>query len=184
MNAPDPRADFLADSIDEFRRMKKLAEKSLARMTDEQFFQPLDAESNPAALVVKHMAGNMRSRWRDFLTTDGEKDDRNRDTEFELDAADTRTALMERWEAGWALCFGALEPLGPDDLSRHVLIRSEPHTVTRAVIRQLTHYSYHVGQIVTLAKHAASSDWQSLSVPRGQSDEFNRKMLEKFPAKG
>jgi len=180
----DPGADFLADSLDEFRRLKKLAEKSLARMTDEQFFQPLDKESNPAAVVVKHMAGNLRSRWTDFLTTDGEKPDRNRDTEFELVAADTRDALMARWESGWAACFSALEPLTAADLARHVAIRSEPHTITRAIVRQLTHYGYHVGQIVTLAKHAASSDWQSLSVPRGQSDEFNRKMLEKFRAGG
>jgi hypothetical protein len=180
----DPGTDFLADSIDEFRRLKKLAEKSLARMTDDQFFQPLDAESNPAAIVVKHMAGNLRSRWTDLLTTDGEKPDRNRDSEFELDAADTREALMARWESGWAACFAALEPLTPADLSRHVLIRSEPHTVTRAIVRQLTHYGYHVGQIVMLARHAASAEWQSLSVPRGQSDEFNRKMVEKFRGGG
>lgn len=179
MHSSNPGQDFLTDSIGEFRKLKTTCEKALARMSDDDFFHPLDAESNPAAIVVKHMAGNLRSRWTHFLTTDGEKTDRARDTEFELYPDDTRDALMARWEKGWELCFAALEPLTPADLAREVMIRQEPHTVTRAIIRQLTHYGYHAGQIVTLAKHAASSDWQSLSVPRGMSDEFNRKMMEK-----
>lgn len=179
MNSPNPGQDFLTDSLTEFRRLKSMSEKALSRMTDDDFFRPLDPESNPAALVVKHMAGNLRSRWTDLLTSDGEKPDRARDTEFELHADDTRASLMARWEAGWQCCFAALEPLTPADLTRIVMIRAEPYTVTRALIRQLSHYGYHAGQIVTLAKHAASANWQSLSVPRGASDEFNRAMMEK-----
>src|SRR5690348_1731842 len=176
----DCSAAYLEEAGRCFRGYKRMGEGAMAQLSDDEFFRLIDPEANSVALIVKHMAGNMRSRWTDFLTSDGEKPDRNRDTEFELDAADTRDALMARWESGWAACFGALEPLVPGDLARHVLIRSEPHTVTRAIVRQLTHYGYHVGQIVTLAKHAASAEWVSLSVPRGQSDEFNRKMLEKF----
>ncbi|MDZ4806043.1 MAG: DUF1572 family protein [Candidatus Eisenbacteria bacterium] len=180
MESPNSGQDFLTDSIAEFRQLKAMSEKALVRMSDDDFFRPLDAESNPAAIVVKHLAGNLRSRWVDFLTSDGEKPDRNRDTEFELNADDTRESLMTRWNRGWEWCFQALESLTPADLTRVVMIRSEPYTVTRAIIRQLSHYAYHAGQIVTLAKHATSANWQSLSVPRGASDEFNRAMLEKY----
>lgn len=127
---------------------------------------------NSIALIVKHMAGNMRSRWTDFLTTDGEKPDRHRDTEFENPPA-TRAAVLEAWEQGWALVFGALEPLTDADLTRTITIRGEPHSVMQAVNRQIAHYALHIGQIVFLAKHLQASNWQSLSLPRGQSAAFN-----------
>jgi uncharacterized damage-inducible protein DinB len=146
----------------------------LAQCPDEGLFVTIDQESNSIAIMVKHMAGNMRSRWMDFLTTDGEKPDRNRDTEFE-DAPKTRAALMELWERGWKYIFDALEPLTESDLARTVTIRTEPHSVMQAINRQVAHYSHHVGQIVFLAKHLtakATGKWDSLSVPRGQSKQF------------
>lgn len=146
----------------------------MAQCPDDGLFATLDAESNSIAIIVKHMAGNMRSRWMDFLTTDGEKPDRNRDTEFE-DAPKTRAALMELWERGWKYVFDALEPLTDADLGRTVTIRTEPHSVMQAINRQVAHYSHHVGQIVFLAKHLtakATGKWDSLSVPRGQSKGF------------
>jgi hypothetical protein len=169
---------WLEDVKLEFRRMKRQAEKALDQVSDEDFFRALDPESNSLALIVKHLAGNLRSRWTDFLTSDGEKPDRNRDSEFILEAGDTREALMARWEAGWKLLADALE-LSLEDIERTVLIRGEPHTVVQAVNRQLTHYAGHVGQIVFLAKHLAGPRWQTLSVPRGQSAAFNAKMAEK-----
>jgi len=127
-------------------------------------------------VIVKHIAGNLRSRWTDFLTSDGEKPDRRRDTEFELvGAADTRESLMARWEEGWKTLFANVEPLTNEDLLREVPIRGEPHTVVRAINRQLTHYAGHVSQIVLLAKHWAGPKWQTLSIPRGQSETFNRR---------
>lgn len=176
--------DFLAESIAEFRRLKTRAEKALAQVDDAQFFHAIDPETNSLAVNVKHMAGNLRSRWTNFLTSDGEKPDRNRDSEFLIEEGDTRAALMERWEANWAVLFAALEPLTPADLERTVLIRLEPHTVVQAIVRQLTHYSYHVGQMVQLAKHQRGAAWTTLSVPRGQSEEFNRMMAEKFKTSG
>lgn len=173
-----PTEHWLEDAKLEFRRMKRLAEKALVQVSDEDFFRTLDPESNSLALIVKHVAGNLRSRWTDFLTSDGEKPDRDRDTEFELNSADTRAALMARWEAGWKLLFDALA-LGPEEVERTVLIRGEPHTIVQAVNRQLTHYAGHVGQVVFLAKHLAGARWQTLSVPRGQSVAFNAKMAEK-----
>jgi len=146
----------------------------MAQCPDDGLFTTLDAESNSIAIIVKHMAGNMRSRWMDFLTTEGEKPDRNRDTEFE-DAPKTRAALMELWERGWKYVFDALEPLTDADLGRTVTIRTEPHSVMQAINRQTAHYSHHIGQIVFLAKHLtakATGKWESLSVPRGQSKAF------------
>src|SRR2546422_497761 len=145
---------YVKDSIDLFRYYKKLAERAMAQCSDEGLFATLDAESNSIAIVVKHMAGNMRSRWMDFLTTDGEKPDRNRDSEFE-EPPSTRAAMMQMWEAGWAYVFGALEPLAEADLGRTVTIRGEPHSVMQAINRQVAHYANHVGQIVLLAKHFA-----------------------------
>lgn len=175
---PEPMGDhYLADAISEFRKYKRMAERALAQVDDGTFFAALDPESNSIAILVKHMAGNMRSRWRDFLTSDGEKPDRHRDTEFVIEAGDTRESLMVRWEAGWQLLFDALEPLTADDLLRTVQIRREEHTVIQAINRQLTHYPYHVGQIVLLAKHAQSSEWQTLSIPRGQSEQYNARMI-------
>src|SRR5216110_3820277 len=165
---------YVKDSIDLFRYYKKLGERAMAQCSDGDLFAVIDAESNSIAIIVKHMAGNMRSRWMDFLTTDGEKPDRNRDTEFE-DAPKTRVALMELWERGWKYLFDALEPLTDDDLTRTVTIRTEPHSVMQAISRKIAHYAHHVGQIVFLAKHLTAKTtgkWESLSVPRGQSKQF------------
>jgi len=164
---------YLADSLSLFRYYKKLVEGALEQVTDEQLTATLDPEMNSIAQIVKHMSGNMRSRWRDFLTTDGEKPDRNRDSEF-VDAPATRVALLALWEDGWRQVFGALEPLSDADLGRTVLIRGEAHSVMQAVNRQMAHYSMHCGQIVLLAKHFAGERWKSLSVPRNRSAEFNR----------
>ena len=167
---------YLHDAVKEFRKMKALAERAMAQMSEAQFFRQIDAESNSIAIIVKHIAGNARSRWTDFLTSDGEKAGRQRDTEFELEPADTKAALMERWEDGWRRVFAAVEPLKGEDLLRTVVIRGEPHTVLRAINRQLTHYAQHIGQILFLAKHLAGEKWQTMSIPRGKSEEFNEKM--------
>jgi hypothetical protein len=169
---------YLADSLTQFRAFKAMGERAMAQVTDDQLQVALDPESNSIAVIVKHMAGNMRSRWTDFLTSDGEKPDRNRDTEFEAPPA-TRAALMELWESGWRLVFSALEPLTDADLGRTVYIRNEPHSVMQAINRQVAHYSCHAGQIVFLAKHLASSKWTSLTIPRGKSAEVNAKMMER-----
>ena len=166
---------YIEDSLTLFRYYKKLAERAMEQVTDEQLFALLDAEANSIGIVVKHMAGNMRSRWTDFLTTDGEKPDRDRDGEF-VDPPATRKALMEVWEDGWTRLFGALEPLSDADLGRTVTIRGEPHSVMQAVNRQMAHYANHVGQIVMLAKHFAHDRWQSLSVPRNRSVEFTQRV--------
>ncbi len=159
-----------------FRYYKKLTAAAMAQATDEQLHAVLDEEMNSIALIVKHMAGNMRSRWTDFLTSDGEKPDRNRDTEF-LDPPACRDALMNMWEQGWACLFEALEPLTDADLSRTITIRGEAHSVMQAINRQVAHYSYHCGQIVFLAKHFKGVEWKTLSVPRGASSGFTEKVL-------
>ncbi len=158
----------------QFRGHKRLAEGAIAQLKDEELSVTLDPEANSIALIVKHMAGNMRSRFTDFLTTDGEKPDRHRDQEFELKSKPTRAEMMQWWEDGWARVFSAIEGLKPEDLMRTVTIRGEPHTVLQALNRQLAHYAYHVGQIVFLAKHLRSQEWNSLSIPRGKSEEYNR----------
>jgi hypothetical protein len=164
---------YLEDSIANFHGYKKLAEKAFAQVSDEQFFHTLDVESNSIAVIIKHMVGNMLSRWTDFLTSDGEKPDRNRDMEFVIAPSATREDFINEWERGWACVFHALESLQPEDLMRTVLIRGEAHTVVKAINRQMTHYGYHTGQIVFLAKHFKSAEWQSLSIPRNRSAEFN-----------
>ena len=164
---------YIEDSLELFRYYKKLAERAMEQVTDEQLFATLDGEMNSIAVVVKHMAGNMRSRWTDFLTSDGEKPDRDRDSEF-VDPPATRAALVGVWEDGWARVFAAIEPLSDADLGRTVTIRGEAHSVMQAINRQIAHYANHVGQIVMLAKHFAHDRWQSLSVPRNRSAEFNR----------
>lgn len=170
---PDNVAEnYLADAISSFRSYKRLAERALDQVSDEEFFARIDDESNSLAVIVKHIAGNLRSRWTDFLTTDGEKPDRYRDTEFEL-IGDTRESLMQYWEAGWQTLFDTLEALSADDLTKTVTIRGEPHTVVEAINRQLTHYAYHIGQIVFLAKHLRAKEWKTLSVPRNRSAQFN-----------
>ena len=161
------------DVIRELRRTKELADRAMAQLDDVHFLATPGPETNPIAIIVKHMAGNQRSRWTDFLTTDGEKPDRHRDTEFELTPEDTRRALMARWEMGWGLVFAALEGLGDGDLDRTVTIRGEPHTVVQAVNRQVSHYAYHAGQIVLLARHHAGARWKTLSVAKGSSAAFN-----------
>lgn len=179
----DPIAThYLDEARRQFRGHKRLGEGALAQLTDEQLFVTLDSESNSVAIVIKHLAGNMRSRFTDFLTADGEKPDRHRDQEFELTASTTRAEVMQWWERGWACVFAALESLTPDDVMRAVYIRQEPHTVLQALNRQVAHYAYHVGQIVFLAKHFRSAEWKSLSVPRGKSEEVNRAMAEKRKA--
>jgi len=175
----DIAAHYLDEARRQFRGHKRLGEGAIAQLTDDQLFVTLDPESNSVAIVVKHLVGNMRSRFTDFLTSDGEKPDRHRDQEFELTAKTTRSEIMQWWEQGWACVFAALDSLTPGDVIRTVYVRHEPHTVLQAVNRQLAHYAYHVGQIVFLAKHLRSTDWKTLSVPRGQSEEFNRKMEER-----
>src|SRR5207237_6465600 len=166
---------YVEDSIALFRFYKKMAEGAMEQVTDEQLFATLDDEMNSIAIIVKHMTGNMRSRWTDFLTSDGEKPDRNRDTEF-VEPPATRQELLKRWNEGWDSVFHALDPLTDSDLERKVTIRSEPHSVMQAINRQIAHYAYHCGQIVFLAKHFKASAWKSLSVPRNKSGEFNRKL--------
>lgn len=166
---------YIEDSLAIFHQYKQMAERAMAQVTDEQLFTTLDEEANSIAVIVKHMTGNMRSRWTDFLASDGEKPNRNRDGEF-VDPPATRTALLDTWEQGWACVFGALQPLTDTDLSRSVTIRGEAHSVMQAINRQVAHYASHVGQIVLLAKHFASAHWESLSVPRNRSAEFNRRV--------
>jgi uncharacterized damage-inducible protein DinB len=166
---------YIEDSIAVFRYYKLLSERAMAQLTDEQLTRVIDDESNSIAIIVKHMSGNMRSRFTDFLTSDGEKPDRQRDVEF-LDPPQAREALMETWEAGWACVFAALRQLSDDDLTGTVTVRGEPHSVMQAINRQVAHYGYHCGQIVLLAKHIGHASWKPLTVPRGQSEEFNRRV--------
>jgi len=173
--------NYLSDALLSFRNCKKMAERAIEQVSDDEFFRQIDGESNSLAVIVKHIAGNARSRWRDFLNSDGEKPDRNRDTEFET-MEDTRESLMEFWESGWRTVFDALGPLTPEDLAKTVTVRGEPHTVVEAINRQLTHYSYHVGQIVFLAKHLKSSEWRTLSIPRNSSQQFNQFLASKQSA--
>ena len=170
-----PKETYIQLVVREFRRAKALADGAMAQITSEQFFATPSEGDNSIAVIVKHVGGNLLSRWIDFLTSDGEKPGRNRDIEFEITLDDTQELLMRQWESGWAALFSAIEPLSDPDLERTVTIRGEPLTVLQAINQQLTHYSYHVGQIVYLAKHYAGSSWRSLSVPKGKSAEFNAK---------
>ncbi len=176
-------SDFRALYIDEaFRSMrghKRLAGDAIAQLSDEQLFAAPDPESNSVAIIVKHLAGNMRSRFTDFLTSDGEKPDRNRDREFVIPNNAKRDEVLGAWEQNWQLVFETLNSLQPEDLERTVTIRGEPHSVLQAINRQVAHYAYHVGQIVFLAKHLKGAEWKTLSVPKGQSDQYNAKMLQK-----
>jgi Protein of unknown function (DUF1572) len=165
----------LKDSISLFRYYKRLGDGALAQASDEALFATLDSESNSIAIIVKHLSGNMRSRWADFLNSDGEKPDRDRDSEFEAPPT-TRAELLTLWETGWKYAFDAVEPLTDADLARKAYIRGEAHSVMQTIHRQLGHYAYHVGQMVFIAKHFAGSNWKSLSVPRGQSAAFNAKV--------
>jgi Protein of unknown function (DUF1572) len=167
---------YIEDSLSLFRYYKNLAEGAMEQVSDEQLFTALDEEMNSIAIIAKHMAGNMRSRWTNFLTSDGEKPDRNRDGEF-VAPPKTRKELMEMWNQGWKTVFEALEPLSDVDLEQKVSIRGEPHSVMQAINRQIAHYCYHCGQIVFLAKHFKGSEWKSLTVPRNKSADFNRRVL-------
>jgi hypothetical protein len=173
---------YLRDVLERLRGTKQLADEAAAQVSDEEFFRVIDPESNSIALIMKHMAGNMRSRWTDFLTTDGEKPDRHRDSEFMIEGEDRR-AVLDAWEAGWRLVFDAIGALAPADLTRSVRIRHEPYVVVSAINRQLAHYNQHAGQIIFLAKHLKSSAWRTLSIPRGQSETFNQGMKEQHGAK-
>lgn len=170
---------YLEDSIATLRAYKKLADKALDQLADDEFFITLDEEGNSVAVIMKHMAGNMFSRWTDFLTTDGEKPNRNRDMEFVVEPKTTKDDLIDFWQRGWQCVFDALEPLRSEDLGKKVLIRGEEHTVIQAINRQLMHYANHIGQIVFLAKHFRSAEWKSLSIPRNRSAEFNAYLAEK-----
>jgi uncharacterized protein DUF1572 len=166
---------YVEDSLTIFRYYKKLVERAIAQLGDDQLFATLDPEMNSIAVIVKHMAGNMQSRWTDFLTSDGEKPGRNRDAEF-ADPPPTREALLELWEDGWRCVLGTMESLTEADLGRTITIRGEAHSVMQAINRQVAHYSYHCGQIVFLAKHLCHDRWQVLSIPRGKSTDFNRRV--------
>jgi hypothetical protein len=174
---------YLEDALANFRAYRTQAEKALEQTRDHELFITLDHESNSIAIIMKHIAGNMFSRWTDFLTSDGEKPNRNRDMEFVVDAT-TRAEIMDYWNRGWATLFAALEPLTPADFEKKVLIRGEEHTIVQAINRQLTHYASHIGQIVFLAKHFRSSEWKSLSIPRNRSQEFNKYLDQKTDERG
>jgi hypothetical protein len=163
---------YLEDVVRQLRKYRALGEAAIAQVDDAALFRRLDPESNSIALVVKHLAGNMRSRWTDFLASDGEKPWRGRDSEFEDQPGESRATVLRRWREGWEACLESIGALAADDLGRTVTIRGEPHTVLEAIQRQLTHYAYHVGQIAFLAKHFAGPAWRSLSIPRGGSRDF------------
>lgn len=174
---------YLADALRNFRSYKKLAEEALAQISEKDIFRLLDPESNSIAMIIKHMAGNMRSRWTDFLTSDGEKPDRHRDREFEIDPSTTRPDVMRWWEQGWQKVFEAVIPLQPGDLLKPVFIAGREHTVLQAISRQLMHYAGHVNQIVLLAKHFRGSEWVSLSIPKGKSETAAREFEQKHAAR-
>jgi hypothetical protein len=174
MNSP-----VLDVARDELQKIKQLADKAIAQLSDDELYRRLDPESNSVAILMRHMAGNMRSRWTGFLTSDGEKPDRHRDQEFE-EPTRSRLELLAEWEDGWRRVFDALEPLTDEDLGRTIYIRAEPHSVYKAISRQVAHYAGHAYQILLLGKHMKGAAWQTLSVPRGQSEEFNRRMLARL----
>jgi hypothetical protein len=167
---------FLAEVPRWFRQQKDLADGAISQLSDAELFKAPDEESNSVAVIMKHMAGNLRSRFTDFLTGDGEKPDRHRDQEFVIEPSTSRQQIMEYWESGWRCLFAALDPLRPEDLLRMVVIRGESHGVIQAILRQLAHHSQHTGQIVFLAKHLRGKQWKTLSIPRGQSEPFNERM--------
>jgi hypothetical protein len=174
--ATDLAAHYLEEIPRQLRGHKRMAEAAIAQLSDQDFFRALDPESNSVAILVKHIAGNMRSRFTDFLTTDGEKPDRHRDQEFELPAEASRSQVMQAWEQQWEALFSTLSSLRPADLLRTVTIRGEAHTVVQALNRALAHYAQHIGQIVFLAKHLCAAEWKTLSIPRGKSEEYKVKI--------
>ena len=170
--------NYHTDAIQSFRNYKTMAERAMEQVSNEEFFRHIDPEANSIAVIVKHIAGNLNSRWRDFLATDGEKPERNRDAEFEI-VDDTRESLMEFWEAGWQTLFDNIGPLTKQDFEKTITVRGEIHTIVEAINRQLAHYPYHIGQIVLLAKHFRSEDWKTLSVPKNKSAEFNQYLADR-----
>lgn len=168
----DIASHYLDEAGRQFRGHKRMAESAMAQLSDQDFFVTLDPEANSVAILVKHLAGNMRSRFTDFLTSDGEKPDRFRDREFELGPGTTRAEVMKWWEEGWSVVFAAIDSLKPEDMMRTVTVRGQPHTVLQAINRQIAHYAQHTGQIVFLAKHLRAAEWKTLSIPRGKSEEF------------
>lgn len=180
MSSLDLRQHYLDEAFRQFRGYKRLAEGAIEQLKDEELFVTLDPESNSIAILMKHIAGNLRSRFTDFLGSDGEKPDRHRDAEFEITPSASRAEIMRWWEQSWEILFSAIKGLSPDDLERTVTIRAEPHTVLQALNRALAHHASHVGQIIFLAKHLRSTEWNTLSVPRGKSEEINAKMRAKF----
>jgi len=179
----DVGAMYLDEAFRSLRGTKRQADSAMEQLSDEQFFTLLDAESNSVAIIVKHMAGNMRSRFTDFLTSDGEKPNRNRDQEFIIAPDASRAEIMATWEKCWQLVLETVQALTPADLTREVTIRCEPHSVLQAINRQVAHYALHTGQIIFLAKHLKGSEWKTLSVPRGQSDTVNAAYAAKFKSK-
>jgi hypothetical protein len=183
MAQDDVGSAYLTDVLRNFRGYKKLAEEALAQTSDADIFRLIDPEANSIAVLMKHMAGNMRSRWTDFLTTDGEKPDRHRDREFEIEPGTTRAQVMQWWESAWKSVFDAITPLTPEDLGRKVSIAGREHTVLQAITRQLLHYAGHINQIVLLAKHFAGPKWKSLSIPKGQSETYAPQFEQKHAAR-
>ena len=179
----DIASAYLDEAHRSFRGHKRLAEGAIAQLSDDELFHQLDPEANSIAIIMKHICGNLRSRFTDFLTSDGEKPNRHRDTEFEMPAHPSREELMRMWDDSWQILFATLESLRPEDFSRTVPIRGEPHTVLQALNRQVAHYAYHVGQIVLLAKHLRGAEWKTLSIARGQSTQFEKKALGKLGVK-
>lgn len=173
--------NYHSDALEFFRNYKKLAERAIKQISEEEFFMAIDAEANSIAVIVKHIAGNLHSRWKDFLRSDGEKPERDRDAEFRI-AGDTRESLMQFWETGWQTLFDNIEPLTEKDFEKTITVRGEKHTIIEAINRQLAHYPYHVDQIVLLAKHFKSTEWKTLSVPKNKSAEFNQFLAEKQAA--
>ncbi|HKO95891.1 MAG TPA: DUF1572 family protein [Pyrinomonadaceae bacterium] len=173
---------YLEDAIASLRAYKKQADKAIAQLKEGEIFRTLDEEGNSVAVIMKHMVGNMFSRWTDFLTTDGEKPNRNRDMEFVIEPETTSQQVLDYWERGWKCVFDALDPLTADELLKTVTIRGEAHTVMQAINRQLTHYPNHIGQIIFLVKHFRASEWETLSIPRNKSAEFNKYLQEQKPA--
>ena len=169
---------FIKDSIESFEKLKLQAEAAIDQIDEESFFAFSSFESNSIAILVKHIGGNLKSRWRDFFTTDGEKPDRNRDDEFEIYETDTEESLIALWDEGWSFLINTLESLSPEDLSKTVKIRGEDYTVSKAILRSLGHTSFHIGQIIYLAKFYAAEDWSNQSIAKGESEQFNQKMMK------
>lgn len=175
----DSEKIYLENVLYEFKAMKETGERAMNQIKDEDFFYQPNRDTNSIAIIIRHLSGNMLSRWTDFLTTDGEKEWRKRDEEFEEVFYTDKDDLMDRWDKGWKCVFDAVGSLTPEDLTKTIYIRKEPHTVIGAINRQLTHYSFHIGQIVYMAKYLARENWNSLSIPKGKSKEFNEKLMGK-----